>query len=130
MLQGGQILAGRYVLLRKLGEGRATQVWQARDREVGADRVLKILVSGEPAAGGGSFHEKIDAFGRRLITGRNLAAGKPYTVSVPSETNWGAGDPQGAHYGPIAIGRPDEKVKQQCTRRGQRIAELTKRLFP
>jgi NAD(P)H dehydrogenase (quinone) len=40
------------------------------------------------------------------------------------------GDPQGAHYGPIAIGRPDEKVKQQCTRRGQRIAELTKRLFP
>lgn len=48
MLQGGQILAARYVLLRKLGEGRATQVWQARDREAGADRVLKILVSVEP----------------------------------------------------------------------------------
>lgn len=48
MLQGGQILAARYVLLRKLGEGRATQVWQARDREAGADRVLKILVSAEP----------------------------------------------------------------------------------
>ncbi len=40
------------------------------------------------------------------------------------------GDPQGAHYGPLAIGRPDEKVKQQCERRGQRVAELTKRLFP
>jgi NAD(P)H dehydrogenase (quinone) len=40
------------------------------------------------------------------------------------------GDPQGAHYGPLSIGRPDEKVKQQCIRRGQRIAELTKRLFP
>jgi len=40
------------------------------------------------------------------------------------------GDPQGAHYGPLSIGRPDEKVKQQCERRGQRIAELTKRLFP
>ena len=40
------------------------------------------------------------------------------------------GDPQGAHYGPLAIGRPDEKVKQQCEHRGQRVAELTKRLFP
>lgn len=40
------------------------------------------------------------------------------------------GDPQGAHYGPLSIGRPDEKVKQQCARRGQRVAELTMRLFP
>jgi NAD(P)H dehydrogenase (quinone) len=39
------------------------------------------------------------------------------------------GDPQGAHYGPLSIGRPDEKVKQQCQRRGQRIAELTAKLF-
>jgi NAD(P)H dehydrogenase (quinone) len=38
------------------------------------------------------------------------------------------GDPQGAHYGPLAIGRPDDKVKQQCQRRGQRIAELVKHL--
>jgi NAD(P)H dehydrogenase (quinone) len=40
------------------------------------------------------------------------------------------GDPQGAHYGPLSIGRPDEKVHQQCERRGQRVAALTKRLFP
>jgi len=40
------------------------------------------------------------------------------------------GDPQGAHYGPLSIGRPDEKVRQQCQRRGQRVAELTNRLFP
>jgi NAD(P)H dehydrogenase (quinone) len=38
------------------------------------------------------------------------------------------GDPQGAHYGPLSIGRPDDKVKQQCQRRGQRVAELAKRL--
>jgi len=38
------------------------------------------------------------------------------------------GDPQGAHYGPLAIGRPDEKIKQQCQRRGQRVAELAKQL--
>lgn len=35
------------------------------------------------------------------------------------------GDPQGAHYGPLSIGKPDEKARQQCDRRGQRIATLT-----
>jgi NAD(P)H dehydrogenase (quinone) len=38
------------------------------------------------------------------------------------------GDPQGDHYGPVSIGKPDERVRQQCRRRGQRIAELTKKL--
>ena len=40
------------------------------------------------------------------------------------------GDPEGDHYGPVSIGRPDERVRQQCHRRGRRIAELTKKLFP
>ena len=38
------------------------------------------------------------------------------------------GDPQGDHYGPVSIGKPDERVKKQCTRRGQRIAELVIKL--
>jgi tetratricopeptide (TPR) repeat protein len=54
MLQGGQILAARYVLLRKLADGRATQVWHARDRESGGDRVLKILAT-DGAAGREAF---------------------------------------------------------------------------
>jgi len=33
--------------------------------------------------------------GRWLTCGKNLAAGKPYTVSRPSLNNWGAGDPDG-----------------------------------
>ncbi len=45
MLESGRVLAARYGLLRRLGEGRGTQVWQARDRETGGDRVLKILTS-------------------------------------------------------------------------------------
>ncbi len=45
MLQSGQILAARYTLLRMLGEGRIAQVWQARDREGGVDRVLKVLTA-------------------------------------------------------------------------------------
>ena len=49
MLQSGQILAARYVLLRKLADGRTTQVWQARDRDTGTDRALKILTAKAPA---------------------------------------------------------------------------------
>lgn len=39
------------------------------------------------------------------------------------------GDPRGDHYGPVSIGKPDERVQNQCARRGQRVAELTKKLF-
>jgi NAD(P)H dehydrogenase (quinone) len=39
------------------------------------------------------------------------------------------GDPQGDHYGPVSIGKPDERVVSQCKSRGQRIAELTNKLF-
>ena len=49
MLESGQILAARYGLLRKLGEGHAAQVWQARDRTMGADCVLKVLTDSSPA---------------------------------------------------------------------------------
>jgi len=38
------------------------------------------------------------------------------------------GDPKGDHYGPVSIGKPDDRVRKQCYRRGQRIAELTKKL--
>ena len=38
------------------------------------------------------------------------------------------GDPNGDHYGPVSIGKPDQRVEQQCRRRGQRIAELAKKL--
>jgi NAD(P)H dehydrogenase (quinone) len=40
------------------------------------------------------------------------------------------GDPKGDHYGPVSIGKPDVRVRQQCERRGQRIAELTTKLYP
>ncbi len=39
------------------------------------------------------------------------------------------GDPQGDHYGPVSIAKPDDRVISQCKRRGQRIAELTQKLF-
>jgi NAD(P)H dehydrogenase (quinone) len=39
-----------------------------------------------------------------------------------------AGDPKGDHYGPVSIGKPDQRVINQCKRRAARIADLTKKL--
>ena len=39
------------------------------------------------------------------------------------------GDAQGDHYGPVSIGRPDERVTAQCQRLGKKIADLTIKLF-
>ncbi|PIP20758.1 MAG: flavodoxin [Candidatus Omnitrophica bacterium CG23_combo_of_CG06-09_8_20_14_all_40_11] len=38
------------------------------------------------------------------------------------------GDPQGDHYGAVAIGAPDSRATQQCVRLGSRVAKLVKRL--
>ena len=39
------------------------------------------------------------------------------------------GDPQGDHFGPVSIGKPDERAIAQCKRRGERVAKLTLKLF-
>jgi NAD(P)H dehydrogenase (quinone) len=39
------------------------------------------------------------------------------------------GDPKGDHYGPVSIGKPDERAKKQCARKGKRVAGLAKKLF-
>jgi hypothetical protein len=38
--------------------------------------------------------------------GTNLAVGKPYTVSLPSNDNWGAGDPEGKKLTDGVVGPP------------------------
>jgi len=38
------------------------------------------------------------------------------------------GDPQGDHYGAVAIGNPDSRATKQCIRLGSRVAKLVKRL--
>lgn len=71
--------------------------------------------------------------GAAFASSANIGGGSETTVMGIIEAMLIAGmvvqgDPQGAHYGPLSIGRPDDKVKQQCQRRGQRVAELVKRL--
>ena len=37
------------------------------------------------------------------------------------------GDPQGDHYGPVAIGSPDARCIRECKRLGQKVAKFVKR---
>ena len=39
------------------------------------------------------------------------------------------GDARGSHYGPVAIGAPDEQAAGECRKLGRSVAELAKRLF-
>lgn len=81
-----------------------------------------------------SFHGGLDGkVGAAFSSAANIGGGNETTIMGIIEAMLIAGmvvhgDPQGDHYGPVSIGLPDERVKQQCKRRGQRIAALTKKL--
>jgi len=36
---------------------------------------------------------------------------------------------KGSHYGPVAVGAPDDRAEEECLRYGRQVAELTKKLF-
>ncbi|KPK19679.1 MAG: flavodoxin [Nitrospira bacterium SG8_3] len=39
------------------------------------------------------------------------------------------GDPHGSHYGPVSVGSPDDRAKEECIAYGVNLAKLTKKLF-
>ena len=82
-----------------------------------------------------SFHGKLDGkIGAAFSSAANIGGGNETTIMGIIEAMLIAGcvvqgDPKGDHYGPVSIGKPDDRVRQQCQRRGRRIAELTKKLL-
>jgi len=80
------------------------------------------------------FHGQLDGkIGAAFSSSANIGGGNETTIMGIIEAMLIAGmivhgDPQGDHYGPVSIGKPDDRVKKQCARRGKRIAELTKKL--
>ena len=82
-----------------------------------------------------SKHGKLDGkVGAAFSSAANIGGGNETTIIGIIEAMLISGmivqgDPQGDHYGPVAINKPDKRVIEQCRRRGQRIAELTKKLF-
>ena len=83
-----------------------------------------------------SFHGQLDGkVGAAFSSSANVGGGNETTIMGIIEAMLIAGmvvggDPQGDHYGPVSVGKPDERVRKQCQRRGQRIAKLTKKLAP
>jgi NAD(P)H dehydrogenase (quinone) len=81
-----------------------------------------------------SMHGKFDGkVGAAFTSSANIGGGNETTIMGIIEAMIIAGcivqgDPQGDHYGPVSIGKPDERVLKQCQRRGRRIAELVKKL--
>jgi len=81
-----------------------------------------------------AFHGKLDGkVGAAFASAANIGGGNETTIMGIIEAMLIAGcvvqgDPQGDHYGPVSINKPDERVERQCARRGRRIAELTKKL--
>ena len=49
MLESGQVVAARYVLLRKLGAGRTSEVWLAREQAGAREYALKLLAPASDA---------------------------------------------------------------------------------
>lgn len=82
-----------------------------------------------------AFHGKLDGkVAAAFSSSANIAGGNETTVMGILEAMLIAGcvvqgDPRGDHYGPVSISKPDERVGQQCQRRGKRIAELTRKLL-
>jgi NAD(P)H dehydrogenase (quinone) len=83
-----------------------------------------------------SFHGKLDAkVGAAFSSSANVAGGNETTIldilnAMLIHGMIIQGDPQGDHYGPVAIGAPDGRSRKQCLRLGARIAKLVKKLFP
>src|ERR1035438_8864982 len=61
---------------------------------------LRVNVQGAESGARQGYSDGRDVDGTKfmpqwLTCGKNIALGKPYTLSAPSSTNWGAGDPDG-----------------------------------
>ncbi len=81
-----------------------------------------------------SRHGALDGkVGAAFTSAANIGGGNETTIMGIIEAMIIAGcivqgDPEGDHYGPVSISKPDQRVQRQCERRGKRIAELTKKL--
>lgn len=81
-----------------------------------------------------SLHGRLDGkVGAAFSTAGNIAGGNETTIMsiLNAMLIHGfiiQGDPQGSHYGPVAIGAPDDRAKKECVRLAERFDALLKRL--
>lgn len=119
-------------------------------KEIGAREFLKYegIVVGSPTYYGTmaaeikkifddsvDFHGSLDGkVGAAFSSSANVAGGNETTVldilnAMLIHGMVIQGDPKGDHYGPVAIGAPDNRSSAECMRLGVRVAKLVKKLF-
>jgi NAD(P)H dehydrogenase (quinone) len=80
------------------------------------------------------FHGKLEGkIGAAFASSANVGGGNETTIldilnAMLIHGMIIQGDPQGDHYGAVAIGAPDSRATKQCIRLGSRIAKLAKKL--
>lgn len=80
------------------------------------------------------FHGKLDGkIGAAFASSANIGGGNETTILdiLNAMLIHGMiihGDWQGDHYGPVAIGSPDERATKECLRMGSRLAQLVKKV--
>ncbi len=80
------------------------------------------------------YHGKLDGkVGGAFASSYNVGGGNETTIIAILEALLIhgmviCGDPEGDHYGPVSIEKPDKRVEKVCVRYGKRVASLTKRL--
>jgi NAD(P)H dehydrogenase (quinone) len=118
-------------------------------KEVGVDELLKYnaIVIGSPTYYGSmaaeikkllddsvKFHGKLEGkVGAAFSSSANVAGGNETTIldilnAMLIHGMIVQGDPQGDHYGAVAIGNPDVRATKECLRMGSRVAKLVKRI--
>jgi NAD(P)H dehydrogenase (quinone) len=81
-----------------------------------------------------TFHRKLDGkLGAAFSSSANIAGGNETTILSILEAMLIhgmviQGDPKGDHYGPVAIGRVDERCEDNCKRLAERFVNLLKKL--
>lgn len=80
------------------------------------------------------FHGKLDGkIGGAFSSSGNIGGGNETTImdilkALLIHGMIVQGTPRGDHYGPVAVGKPDERSENLCIEYGQRIARLVLRL--
>ena len=80
------------------------------------------------------FHGKLEGkIGAAFSSSANIAGGNETTVldilnAMLIHGMIIQGDSQGDHYGPVAIGSPDSRARNECVRLGVRTARLVKKI--
>ncbi|WP_406349261.1 hypothetical protein OHA44_36960 [Streptomyces sp. NBC_00144] len=66
-MEPGELIAGRYELIKRLGRGGMGEVWAARDRDLHRDIALKLLVPDEDV-----LPELVQRFAREAVAGAQI----------------------------------------------------------